>query len=83
MRALADLARIALLVSAGAFLADGDEAGALKCLLVLAPAVAARLARVPAVFDVLFTLALAVEAIGTGLGVGGWLGLAETGRPTW
>ena len=77
MRALADLARIALLVSAGAFLADGDEAGALKCLLVLAPAVAARLARVPAVFDVLLTLALAVEAIGTGLGVGGWLGLGD------
>jgi uncharacterized membrane protein YjdF len=43
----------------------------LKCLLVLAPAVAGRLARVPPVFDLLFTLALAGEAIGTGLGAHG------------
>jgi GT2 family glycosyltransferase len=66
--------RIGLAVSAAIFLTGGDEAGALKSLLVLAPAVAGRLARVPPLFDLLFTLALAAEAIGGG----GWLGLGDT-----
>ena len=68
--------RIALVVFAAVLLADGDEAGALKCLLVLAPAVAARLVRVAPALDLLLTLALAGEAGGTLLG-GGWLGLGD------
>jgi GT2 family glycosyltransferase len=73
---LADILRIALVAFAAALLADGDESGALKSVLVLAPAVAARLVRVPPVFDLLLTLALAGEAVGTVLG-GGWLGLGD------
>jgi uncharacterized membrane protein YjdF len=46
----------------------------LKCLLVLAPAVAARLARVPPILDLLFTLALAGDALGTGFGTFDWIG---------
>ena len=79
---LADIIRIGLVVSAGAFFAEGDEAAALKCLLVLAPAVAARLARVPPIVDLVFTLALAGDALGTGFGTFDWIGW-QRGRPTW
>jgi uncharacterized membrane protein YjdF len=54
-------------------LAGGDEAAALKCLLVLVPAVAARLTPVPTGFDLVFTLALACEAIVSGLTGYGWI----------
>jgi hypothetical protein len=68
MRVLADIARIAILASALAFLAEGDKSAALKALLVLVPALASRLVRVPAGFDFLFASALAIEALGSGLG---------------
>jgi hypothetical protein len=68
MRVLADVARIAILASALAFLAEGDKSAALKALLVLVPALASRLVRVPAGFDFLFASALAIEALGSGLG---------------
>ena len=77
MRAAADLARIALFAAAGVFLAGGDDAAALKCLLVLAPALAARLARVAPVFDLLFALALALEALASGLGGYDWIGWSD------
>jgi hypothetical protein len=64
----ADIIRGALLCAAAAFLATGDGSAGLKALLVLAPALAARFARVPPAFDLVFTLALAAEAIGTKLG---------------
>lgn len=66
LTAAADIVRLSLVAAAGAFLVAGDGAAALKCLLVLAPALAARLARVPPGFDLIFTLALAGEAIATG-----------------
>jgi hypothetical protein len=65
---LADIVRVALAVCGGAFLAAGAESDALKALLVLAATVPGRLARVEPAFDLLFTMALAAEAIGTGLG---------------
>jgi hypothetical protein len=68
MRVLADIARIAILASALAFLAHGDKPAALKALLVLMPALASRLVRVPAGFDFMFAGALAIEALGSGLG---------------
>jgi hypothetical protein len=65
---LADIVRVALAISGGAFLAAGEASDALKALLVLGAALPGRLARVEPAFDLLFTLALAAEAIGTGLG---------------
>jgi hypothetical protein len=64
----ADIVRGGLLSAAVAFLATGDGSAGLKALLVLAPALAARFARVPPAFDLVFTLALAAEAIGTRIG---------------
>ena len=64
----ADILRGGLLCAAVAFVATGDGSAGLKALLVLAPALATRFACVPAAFDLVFTLALAAEAIGTKLG---------------
>ena len=64
----ADIVRAGLVCAAAAFFATGDGSAALKALLVLAPALAARVARVPPAFELVFTLALAAEAIGTKLG---------------
>jgi uncharacterized membrane protein YjdF len=64
----ADVVRAGLVCAAVAFLATSDGSAGLKALLVLAPALAARFARVPPAFELLFTLALAAEAIGTSLG---------------
>jgi hypothetical protein len=63
----ADAGRIAILVAAAAFLVAGDGTAALKAILVLVPAVAARLARVPPVLDLVFVLALGAEAIAPSL----------------
>ena len=68
MRRAADLCRLAIALACAAFLFEGDGAAALKALLVLGPAVAPRLLRVPPAFDLVFVAALAAEAIGTGLG---------------
>lgn len=78
MRALADTLRILLLVAAVAFLAAGDGSAALKSVLVLTPALCARAARAPAGFDLAFTAALAVEAIGTGTGAYQWIGWGDS-----
>jgi hypothetical protein len=67
-RRAADIVRIGLLCAAGVLLASGDGAVALKALLVLAPALAARLARVSPTFELLFTSALAAELAATKLG---------------
>jgi hypothetical protein len=53
---------------AAASLLAGDGAAALKALLVLLPAVASRLVGVAPVFDLVFVVALAGEAIATALG---------------
>jgi hypothetical protein len=73
----ADIIRIGLAVCAGAFLAAGHDSDALKALLVLAAALPGRLARVEPAFDLLFTLALAAELIGTGLGALDWIGWGD------
>lgn len=76
-RAAADLVRIVLVAAAAAFLVGDDGPAALKTALVLPPAVASRLARVPAGFDLVFVLALAVEVVGSGRGADGWLGQGD------
>ena len=48
-------------------------------MLVLVPALASRLARSPAGFDLAFTCSLVVEALGTGLGVYDRIGWPDTG----
>jgi hypothetical protein len=68
MRRAADLCRLAIAVACAAFLFEGDGEAALKALLMLGPAVAPRLLRVPPALDLVFVAALAAEAIGTGLG---------------
>jgi GT2 family glycosyltransferase len=79
VRLLADIVRVGLVASVVAFAAAGDPSAALKAALVLMPAVVSRLARVPAVFDLLFALALGVEALGTGLGLYDRVGWPDTG----
>jgi GT2 family glycosyltransferase len=79
VRLLADVIRIGLVASAAAFAAAGDESAALKAVLVLMPAVASRLARVPAAFDFFFALALGVEVLGTGLAAYDRIGWPDTG----
>jgi hypothetical protein len=61
---VADLLRVVIVATAIAATAHADAAAAIKCALLLPPAVAARLARAPA-WDVAFTFALTVEAIGS------------------
>jgi uncharacterized membrane protein YjdF len=61
--------RIGIAAIAAGFLIAGDEPAALKALLVFVPAIASRMVRAPAAFDLLFAVTLAVEALGTGLGV--------------
>jgi hypothetical protein len=68
-RALADMVRVGIAGIAVGFLVAGDESAALKALLVLAPTIASRLVRPPAAFDLLFAVILAVEALGTGVGL--------------
>jgi GT2 family glycosyltransferase len=79
MRLLADIVRVCLVAAAVAFVAAGDRSAALKAGLVLVPAVASRLVRVPAGFDLLFALALGLEALGTGLGLYDRIGWPDTG----
>jgi hypothetical protein len=74
---LADIVRVGLAVCGGAFLAAGEDSDALKALLVLGATLPGRLARVEPAFDLLFTLALAAEAIGTGLGALDWIGWSD------
>lgn len=64
MTLCADLLRVAILCSAAVFFADGDGASALKAVLVLGPAVFARLVRVHPALDLVFALALFAEAVG-------------------
>jgi hypothetical protein len=64
----ADVARVALLCSALAWLVAGDSSAALRALLVLPPALLGRLVRVHPAFDLLFAFALAAESTATGLG---------------
>jgi uncharacterized membrane protein YjdF len=79
LSASADILRAVLLAAAAAFAIAGDGSAALKALLVLIPAVGSRLARTPAGFDLAFTCALLVEALGTGLGVYDRIGWPDTG----
>lgn len=62
----ADLVRLGVLCAAAIFLAMGEGSAALKALLVLPVALAARLVRVHPVLDLTLALALATEAIGSG-----------------
>jgi uncharacterized membrane protein YjdF len=77
--ALADMVRIGIAAIAAGFLVGGDESAALKALLVFVPAIASRMVRAPAAFDLLFAVTLAVEAVGTGLGVYGRVGWPASG----
>jgi hypothetical protein len=61
----ADAVRLAILCSAGVFVAIGEGHAALKAVLVLLPAVTARLVQVNPALDLLFALALGAEAVGT------------------
>jgi hypothetical protein len=63
------MVRIGIGAIAAGFLVADDESAALKALLVFVPAIASRMVRAPAAFDLLFAVTLAVEALGTGLGV--------------
>jgi hypothetical protein len=58
---------VVILCGAAAFLAAGDGSAALKAALVFPAALAPRLLRVNPVLDVVFSLALAAEAIGRGV----------------
>lgn len=64
----ADLVRVGIFLLAAVLLAAGDGSSALKALLVLLPAGLARLVRPHPGFDLLFTVALGGEAIGTAVG---------------
>ena len=79
MTALADMVRIGIAAIAAGFLVAGDESAALKGLLVLVPAIASRMVRAPAAFDLIFVVTLAVEALGTGLGVYHRVGWSDGG----
>ena len=79
MSAAADILRAALVAVAAAFAITGDGGAALKAGLVLMPALASRLARTPAGFDLAFTAVLLVEALGTGLGIYDRIGWPDTG----
>ena len=79
LTALADVVRIGIAALASGFLVAGDESAALKALLVLVPAIASRMVRAPAAFDLLFAVTLAVETLGTGLGVYGRVGWPDSG----
>jgi hypothetical protein len=74
----ADVVRIGIACAAGVFVLEGDGSAALKAALVLAPALAARLAAPPPAFDLAFTLALGAEALSTGLGAHGTFGAGDT-----
>jgi hypothetical protein len=63
------MVRIGIGALAVGFLITGDESAALKALLDFVPAIASRMVCAPAAFDLLFAATLAVEALGTGLGV--------------
>jgi GT2 family glycosyltransferase len=76
---VADILRAALLAIAAAFALGGDGSAALKAALVLVPALASRLVRTPPGFDLAFTVALLVEALGTGLGVYDKIGWPDIG----
>ena len=67
----ADAVRAGIACAAAAFLATGDGDLAVKALLLLAASAAGRLVSPPPAFDLIFSLALAVELAGTALGVFG------------
>lgn len=75
---VADLVRAALLCTAAVWLFSGDEAAALRAILVLPPAVLGRLVRIHPAFDLLFSSALAADSIATGLGAYDTVGWNDT-----
>jgi uncharacterized membrane protein YjdF len=79
LTALADMVRIGIAAIAAGFLVAGDKSAALKALLMFVPAIASRMVRAPVAFDLLFAGTLAVEALGTGLGVYGRVGWPDGG----
>lgn len=71
----ADLLRFAIAGTAVVAIAVGDTTAAIKCVLLLPPALASRFVGVPPIWEFAFNLALAVEAIGSAAawnGVAGW-----------
>jgi hypothetical protein len=82
---IADLPRLAVAVTAIAAAAGGDTDTAIKCVLLLAPAVASRLVAVAPAWEVAFNLALAGEAIGSAAGfndISGWNTMAHLVLPS-
>jgi hypothetical protein len=72
---MADLLRLAIVVIGVVAMVTGDTATAIKCVLLLPAAMASRLVVAPLPWGLAFTLALAVEAIGSATGwnsVAGW-----------
>jgi uncharacterized membrane protein YjdF len=74
-RRIADLLRVTIAVIAIVAAARGDTATAIKCMLLLPAAVGSRFVGVPPPWQVAFSLALAVEAVGSAAAfntIGGW-----------
>ena len=78
LTSVADLVRVVLLTTAAVWLIAGDGAAALKALLVLPAALLGRVVRIHPGFDLLFSCALAAEAIASGLGAYGSIGRGDT-----
>lgn len=74
----AGLVRLAILLSAGVWLATGDGSAAAKALLVLPPALLGRVVRIHPGYDLLWTSALAAEETGTALGAYNSIGWGDT-----
>jgi hypothetical protein len=78
LTSVADLVRVVLLATAAVWLIAGDGPAALKALLVLPAALLGRVVRIHPGFDLLFSCALAAEAIASGLGAYGSIGRGDT-----
>jgi hypothetical protein len=81
---MADLLRLAVAVTALVATVGGDKAAAIKCVLLLAPALASRLVAVARGWQLAFNLALLVEAVGSAEGfngVRGWNAMAHLVLP--
>jgi hypothetical protein len=74
----ADAIRLGIVLAGAASLAGGDWSAALKVFLLLPPTVCARLLRVHPAFDLLFAMALGIEALVSTVGGYGAIGWWDT-----
>src|SRR4051812_23918829 len=83
-RRLPDLLRLVILVAGLAATTTGDREAAIKCMLLVPPAVLSRSVRAPLAFEFVFMLALAIEATASVLGLnrtGAWNTMAHVVLP--